>query len=392
MPKLTQAQIRFLILKGIHLLAVLVIFFILFCYFNKYSNENVEIKNEDEVVKTTTYVNSAYEIFCRNNNDINCGTVQSFFSEANTKSQVVLMDTEEIGAEVRKQIFQVVTQGTEVQVQPEDMHQLLDKLYEEELPDDIIEPVKISNDKMRGLQIIPERKPPYFGKEPVVVIVIDDMGISRKRTADIASLRGPITASFLTYGRNLDEQIQNSLKNGQEIMIHVPMEAKTSIDVAPDVLTTQMSKEEIKNNLSAMIKKFKNVKGINNHMGSKLTEDYDRMIAVMEVLKDNGLYFLDSKTSPNSKAENAAINVGIAYAHRHVFLDNNNDKAYILGQLAKVESLANKNGYAIAIGHPKTQTYEALKEWLLTVDKKGIKIVPLSYVIEILHPTMSASK
>ena len=112
----------------------------------------------------------------------------------------------------------------------------------------------------------------------------------------------------------------------------------------------------------------------------------------MEVLKDNGLYFLDSKTSPNSKAENAAINVGIAYAHRHVFLDNNNDKAYILGQLAKVESLANKNGYAIAIGHPKTQTYEALKEWLLTVDKKGIKIVPLSYVIEILHPTMSASK
>ena len=120
-------------------------------------------------------------------------------------------------------------------------------------------------------------------------------------------------------------------------------------------------------------------------MGSKLTEDYDRMKVVMEVLKSKGFYFLDSKTSPNSKAENAAADVGIAYAHRHVFLDNNNDKLYILEQLTKTEKLARKNGYAIAIGHPKTQTYAALKEWLPKAEKNGIKIIPLSEVIKILN-------
>ena len=88
------------------------------------------------------------------------------------------------------------------------------------------------------------------------------------------------------------------------------------------------------------------------------------------------------------KVLKAAQDVGIAYAHRHIFLDNQNDKAYILGQLAKVEKLAHKNGYAIAIGHPKTQTYAALKEWLPTVDKKGIKIIPLSKAIEILNPSV----
>ena len=214
------------------------------------------------------------------------------------------------------------------------------------------------------------------------------MGISQKRTADISSLKAPLTVSFLTYGRRLDEQIQKSINNGQEIIVHVPMEAQTAIDVAPDVLTTKMSLSEIKNNLHTMLKKFKGIKGINNHMGSKLTEDYNRMKAVMEVLREEGLYFLDSKTSPKSRAEDAAADSGIAYAHRHVFLDNNNDKAYILGQLAKTEKLARKNGYAIAIGHPKTQTYAALKEWLPLAQKNGIKIVPLSYIISTLHPTL----
>jgi polysaccharide deacetylase 2 family uncharacterized protein YibQ len=80
---------------------------------------------------------------------------------------------------------------------------MLDNLYEEKLPDDIIdEQIVIQNDKMKDLHIIPVRKPPYFGKQPVVVIVIDDMGISSKRTADISSLQYPLTSAFLTYGKN----------------------------------------------------------------------------------------------------------------------------------------------------------------------------------------------
>ena len=265
---------------------------------------------------------------------------------------------------------------------------IIEQLYEEELPENIIDisTNSISNPKLQRREIIPSRKPPYFGENPVIVVVIDDMGISHKRTADIASLQAPITASFLTYSRNLDQQIANSIAAGHEIMIHVPMEAQSTKDTAPDVLTTQMSKQEIQSNLTMMLSKFKDVKGINNHMGSKLTEDKQRMTAIMETLKQHNLFFLDSKTSPNSQAEDAAAEVGIAYAHRHVFIDNNNDKEYILGQLAIAEKLAYKNGYAIAIGHPKSQTFEALRNWLPSLNEKGIILEPLSKIVNILHP------
>ncbi|MBS4773448.1 MAG: divergent polysaccharide deacetylase family protein [Proteobacteria bacterium] len=263
----------------------------------------------------------------------------------------------------------------------------IEAAYEEQLPDDIIDASDVYTSKIYGMHIIPDRKPPHF-ETPVIAVVIDDMGISLKRTADIASLKAPLTVSFLTYGRRLSEQVENSRRAGQEIMIHVPMEAKSNIDVAPDVLTTAMSKDEIKRNLSVMLGKFNNVQGINNHMGSKLTEDKERMAAVMEVLKQNNMFFLDSKTSAGSHAEEAAAETGVAYAHRHVFIDNNNDKKYILGQLQKAEKIALKNGYAIAIGHPKSQTFEALKEWLPALNGKKVRLVPLSQIVRVLHPQL----
>ncbi len=280
----------------------------------------------------------------------------------------------------------------------------LDILYEEPLSENVIGEEEISKfveqetvepdtefthiyDKdVKTFHITPVRKPPYFGELPVLAVVIDDMGISQIRTKDIISLQAPLTASFLTYGKNLEEQVQNSRAAGHEIMIHTPMEAQNPVDTAPDVLTTKMTPQEIQTNLKIMLNKFHDVKGINNHMGSKLTEDKVRMLAVMDVLKERGLFFLDSKTSAKSRAEEAAAESGIAYAHRHVFIDNNNNKEYILGQLAKAENVARKNGYAIAIGHPKTQTYAALKEWIDTLPDKKLKLVHLSDIVQVLNP------
>ena len=380
---ITKAQLRFILLKGLHLLAAVFIVCMLLIYFSlkKEINNQADTTNKEVVSQSVSI--SPYEEFCANNKDISCGSIESFIAEDYDEYGKVIL-SEHI--EKKQTISELVSGNGDINIHPEDMNKLLDHIYEEKLPDDIID--ETTKEKSKDIKVLPAKKPPYFGKQKAIVIVIDDMGISLKRTADIISLKAPITASFLTYGRKLDEQIKNSLQSGHEIMVHVPMEAQTAVDAAPDVLTTKMSLKEIRNNMIEMLKKFKDIKGINNHMGSKLTEDYGRMKEVMETLKEKGLYFLDSKTSPRSKAETAAQNVGIAYAHRHVFLDNQNDKAYILGQLAKVERLASKNGYAIAIGHPKSQTYEALKEWLPTLENKGMRLIHLSNAIKILNPNV----
>lgn len=380
---ITKAQLRFILLKGLHLLAAVFIVCMLLIYFSlkKEINNQADISDK-EVVSQSANI-SPYEEFCANNKDISCGSIESFIAEDYDEYGKVILSEH---MEKKQTISELVSGNGDINIHPEDMNKLLDHIYEEKLPDDIID--ETTKEKSKDIKVLPAKKPPYFGKQKAIVIVIDDMGISLKRTADIISLKAPITASFLTYGRKLDEQIKSSLQSGHEIMVHVPMEAQTAVDAAPDVLTTKMSLKEIRNNLIEMLKKFKDIKGINNHMGSKLTEDYGRMKEVMSVLKEQGLYFLDSKTSPKSRAEKAAQDTGIAYAHRHVFLDNQNDKKYILGQLAKVEKLADKNGYAIAIGHPKTQTYAALKEWLPTLENKGMRLIHLSNAIKILNPNV----
>lgn len=275
---------------------------------------------------------------------------------------------------------------------------LIEATYEEELPEgEYVE----SNEhhtvpadsetakKLKGMDISIKRKPPYFGTNPVVVIVIDDMGISHKRTSDISSLQAPITSSFLTYSRDLQKQIRIAQQAGHEIIVHAPMQAKSNPDTAPDVLTISMSAAEIATNFEKMLNKFPEILGVNNHMGSRFTEHTEKLAPVMEVLRRRGLFFLDSKTSPKSVAKKVAADYAVAYAHRHVFLDNENQKDYVLKQLALTERIANRNGYAIAIGHPKSATYLALKEWLPTLEEKNIKLMHLSKVVKVLNPHIS---
>lgn len=244
---------------------------------------------------------------------------------------------------------------------------------------------------IKEVDITINKKPFYFGPKPVIAVVIDDMGINHRRTKDISSLNAPLTASFLTYGDSLHAQVEKSINAGHEIMVHVPMEPKRKANLAPDTLTTDMSEDEIKGGLSDMLKKFQGVRGINNHMGSQFTEDSKRMNYVMEILHERNLFFLDSKTSAKSKGHSAAKANNVPYAHRHVFLDNENDVDYINKQLQLAEKIARKNGYVVAIGHPKSKTYLALKEWLKTLDEKNIQLVHLSEIIKVLNNNIIAN-
>ena len=270
--------------------------------------------------------------------------------------------------------------------------------YEEELPEEEYrEPeenekgyyVYRGHKKLRDMDIDVAHKPPYFGANPVIAVVIDDMGISRSRTRDISSLQAPLTSSFLTYATSLNAQVETARKSGHEIIVHVPMQPKSNIDVAPDVLTIEMTPAEITANFEKMLAKFSDIKGVNNHMGSLFTEHAEKLAPVMEVLHRRGLFFLDSKTSPKSAGRKVAAEYGVPYAHRHVFLDNVNQVEYVNRQLALTEKIARCNGYAIAIGHPKSATYQALKQWLPSLPEKHIKILPLSEIVKVLNPAFS---
>ena len=116
-------------------------------------------------------------------------------------------------------------------------------------------------------------------------------------------------------------------------------------------------------------------------MGSQFTEDEVAVNRLLDVVKDRGLLVLDSKTTSKSKLETLALQKNIPVTNRDVFLDNEQDLNYILGQLAELERVAKKQGSALAIGHPYTQTVAALKLWIPTLAAKGITIVPISQTV-----------
>ncbi len=217
---------------------------------------------------------------------------------------------------------------------------------------------------------------------PKVVIIIDDLGIGKKRTAETTALPGPLTMAFLPYAPDVSEQAEAAREAGHELMIHAPMEPLNSkLDPGPEVLKTDETEEEFEDVLHHILASVDGVVGINNHMGSKLTQDPVSMGRIMAALRMRGLLFVDSRTIHTSVAADTAHAYGVPYAERDVFLDHTTDIQSVRTALAKMEYIAKDRGLAIGIGHPKENTLRALREWLPTLKDKGIVLVPVSAVV-----------
>ena len=215
-----------------------------------------------------------------------------------------------------------------------------------------------------------------------IALVIDDLGVDKPRTQRVIRLRAPLTLSFLTYASGLKELTTAAHAAGHELLMHVPMEpGSTIIDPGPNVLLTGIPAPELEASLRWNLDQFDGYVGINNHMGSRFTADLPGMLVVMEELKRRKLLFLDSVTAPNSVAGRAARRVGVPFARRNVFIDNEDNVEAITKQLLQVERLAAQTGVAVAIGHPREATLNALIPWLDGIEARGFQLVPISAVI-----------
>ena len=143
-----------------------------------------------------------------------------------------------------------------------------------------------------------------------------------------------------------------------------------------------MSEEEIRQTVRDCIFNFPYIIGVNNHMGSKITEDREIMEIVLEEIKKYNLFFIDSVTTKDSIAYEVAREMEIKSAVRSVFLDNENDMDYIKGQILEVQKTALREGEAIAIGHSRINTFYVLKRMVPELIKAGIEIVPVSELVK----------
>lgn len=218
-------------------------------------------------------------------------------------------------------------------------------------------------------------------KKGTVVIIIDDMGLSG-HSREVENLPGPLTLAYLPYAANLPERTAYAREKGHELMVHMPMEPLSAhVDGGPTLLKSDQDEQKFLKLLHYNLSRFEGYVGVNNHMGSRLTQNREAMNRVMAELGRRGLYFIDSKTIGNSVAAQAAMEAGLAFSERDIFLDHEINFRFINNALRQVELTAQRKGYAIAIGHPHAETIRALTAWLPTLKDKGLTLKPASAVV-----------
>lgn len=222
------------------------------------------------------------------------------------------------------------------------------------------------------------------GGGPFIAIVLDDLGIDVRRSNRAVALSAPMTLAFLPYAEGLEAQTAAARAAGHELLVHIPMQPHgEDADPGPNALDMRLGAIEVLSRLDWDLARFSGYVGINNHMGSLFTESEEGMRLVAEGLRDRGLLFLDSLTSPKSVAASTVASYGVPTTVRDVFLDNTDSAEEVAMRLEQTEKVARKAGTAIAIGHPRDNTLDVLEAWIPKAQAAGFTLVPLTAVLDV---------
>jgi polysaccharide deacetylase 2 family uncharacterized protein YibQ len=227
-------------------------------------------------------------------------------------------------------------------------------------------------------------------------IVIDDMGRDLDAAHKLLALDYPLTFSVLPHLQYSQTTAQDVHRSGREVMLHLPMEPEPRAHTSPGegAILVGMNEAEVRRVILSDLATVPYVAGVNNHMGSRATQDSALMADVMKILEGQRLYFIDSRTTAASKAWAAAEHQNLPAFYRSVFLDDTETVPYTLGQLRTFRHKVEQEGVALAIGHPHATTIAALAKFLPELESADIELVAPSQIVrepEIarLHPPAS---
>ena len=207
-----------------------------------------------------------------------------------------------------------------------------------------------------------------------IAIVIDDLG-DNIRTEDVIALNMPLTMAFLPDDKASPRLSVQAAEKGHDVLVHMPMQSKGYENREQTLLKKDMSEAEIKELLRYAFARVPAAKGLNNHTGSAFTEYREGMRVVLDYARENSYLYLDSKTTAASVAQSVSDALEYPILTRHVFLDHFEEIEMVEKALVKTQEIAEMHGVAIAIGHPKPNTLQALKSWAQGLDNTKFELV-----------------
>jgi polysaccharide deacetylase 2 family uncharacterized protein YibQ len=216
-------------------------------------------------------------------------------------------------------------------------------------------------------------------------IVIDDLGSDLEAPRKLLAFSYPLTYSILPHLTCSSTAAQELHHAGAEVMLHLPMDPEpgSHASAGQSALRPGMGETEARQIIDRDLASVPFVQGVNNHMGSRATKNAPLMAEVMKVLADRKLYFIDSRTTAETVALDAARRQGVPSFYRSVFLDDEQSVPYTLGQLRRFCRVVEEQGAALAIGHPHPTTLAALERFLPEFERCDIELVPASRLVHL---------
>ena len=231
---------------------------------------------------------------------------------------------------------------------------------------------------------IPKPVPAIPKKLPKIAIIIDDIGYDKEIVEKFLGLDAVFTFSILPYSPFQKSIARHVHSKGFNVMLHLPMEPNEypMVNPGPGTLLTSMSPDQLINQLDRNLDSVPFIRGVNNHMGSKMTTVSTQLYQIFSVLKKRKLFFIDSRTTTETLCKPSAQLLQVPFAQKDVFLDHIQKPDFIRKQIYRLIHIANSHGEAIGIAHPHDVTYHVIREVLPELKKKAI-LVHASDVVHI---------
>ena len=222
------------------------------------------------------------------------------------------------------------------------------------------------------------------GGAPALAVIVDDLGYDSAAARAVLALPARVTVAVLPNLPDSPIIAEEAHRRGIQVLLHLPMESVAGEDKAEKIeLHVGEPAGELDRVLDQMLATVPHAAGVNNHQGSRATSDPALMAALAAALRARGLFFIDSRTSPASRAYDAARRAGVPAAARNIFLDDDEQPAAIRRQLDRAEKLARDQGWCVAIGHPHAATLDVLSEMLPEIEARGVRLVSASEIVHI---------
>jgi polysaccharide deacetylase 2 family uncharacterized protein YibQ len=217
--------------------------------------------------------------------------------------------------------------------------------------------------------------------EARLAIIIDDIGYNKTQSERAANLKGKFTLAILPFTPHGLNSANIAHHQGKELMLHLPMSTVNNMPIGKGGLISGMKKDDFLRILRQDIDALPLAQGVNNHMGSRLTQETEPMQWLMAELHQRGLYFVDSRTSAQTRALDIARQFQVPSVKRDVFLDDLNETKAIQYQLNRAIQFARQRGSAVAIGHPYPLTLAVLEQIQPLLAAEGVTLVYVSQLL-----------